>query len=526
MIAGIALLGMTAIILSPLRVDGQTNRFWQGASGDPWNVSTNWTLGAPGFPNAPGDGALNIQTVSASTTQATVGGVTVGTIGHDAVNVNTSWTIGTTTPITLNNLGAGAIIRNTNSSTGASNFLSITGTGGLILADNLTISNTGGSTASAGSIRIQTPISGTGNITVSNVSNSVTNGSGAVAFPGAVAFQGANTFVGTTTIAKGETTFNNSKTFSAGQINLGQSGLGDASLVSTANDVNPSNSVVVAAGTGGTSLLGSSGNATYSGLITLNGNVTLTNLNSGGGGTTSYSNTISGNGGVRVMGPGTALLSHANTFVGSTTIDSGTLNAGATSALGGTSSVTVNSTGTLLLSGSFTNRINDAATLTLNGGTFKTGGLSEGSAATGVGGAGGAVGALTLTMNANSVVDFTNGSGSKLVFQNFSLASGTAITIAHWTGTANINGSDQLLFASNPGYTLADLANVQFTTDAGTNFARGAQLINFNGYSELVPVPEPSTWAAGILTVLALGYTQRRRLSRAFTLASRSSRQA
>ena len=31
---------------------------------------------------------------------------------------------------------------------------------------------------------------------------------------------------------------------------------------------------------------------------------------------------------------------------------------------------------------------------------------------------------------------------------------------------------------------------------------------------ELVPVPEPSTWAAGILAFCAVGYTQRRRFQR------------
>lgn len=503
----LALFGLA--ILIPLRGSAQTDRFWQGPDDGLWDVTANWS--PSGFPNAAGDGALNLQSSDSSTTQNTVGGITVGTIGHDAMGSNTNWEITTSTAITLDNSSAGALIRNTDSSTGLSNYLLIKGGGGLILADNLTISNTGGSTASAGSIRIQTPISGTGDITISNVSNSFADGRGAVAF------QGANTFSGTTTIAKGETTFNNSGTFSSGQINLGESGLGDVSLVSTTSGVNASNNVVVATGTNGTSLLGSStsGTATYSGLITLNGNVTLTNLKSGGGGITEYSNTISGHGGVKVIGPGTALLSHANTFDGSATIDSGTLNAGATGALGGTSSVTVNSTGTLLLSGSSTNRINDAATMTINGGgTFNTGGLNEGPVA-GASGSSAAMGALTLANN--STIDFTSANSSNLLFSSLTYTPGNAVTIAHWTGSLLIDSgaatNDRLLFISDTGLSDAQLATFQFTDDAGNLLGMGATEIMFNGYFELVPVPEPSTWAAGVLALLALCYTQRRRFT-------------
>ena len=38
--------------------------------------------------------------------------------------------------------------------------------------------------------------------------------------------------------------------------------------------------------------------------------------------------------------------------------------------------------------------------------------------------------------------------------------------------------------------------------------------------SPLTPVPEPSTWVAGALALLAVGYTQRRRFSRKPALAS------
>jgi hypothetical protein len=155
------------------------------------------------------------------------------------------------------------------------------------------------------------------------------------------------------------------------------------------------------------------------------------------------------------------------------------------------------------------------------GGKLNTGGLSEGTAPTGGVGTG-AVGLGALTLNSHSTIDFnapgssSTAGGSALVFQSLanSFVSGTALTIAHWTGNANQDGSDRLLFATDPGLTLANLANVQFTNDAGVNFALGAMEISFNGMFELVPVPEPTTWLAAVLSLGAIAFTQRRRLAR------------
>src|SRR5205823_2791433 len=58
-------------------------------------------------------------------------------------------------------------------------------------------------------------------------------------------------------------------------------------------------------------------------------------------------------GGITKTGGGTATLSGSNTFSGATTLSAngGKLNAGATGALGATSSITVHSGGTLLFGG-------------------------------------------------------------------------------------------------------------------------------------------------------------------------------
>jgi hypothetical protein len=180
---------------------------------------------------------------------------------------------------------------------------------------------------------------------------------------------------------------------------------------------------------------------------------------------------------------------------------------------------------TLILSGSnaVRDRINDAATILLGpgttspdvGGTFITGGLSEGTAPTGPGGAGATPGIGMLTLRANSTIDFTSAAGgSALVCQTLNFVSGQVVNIAHWTGNPGSNGLDHLLFATNPNLTANDLRSVQFTNDAGSNFATGGMIIDYNGYYELVPVPEPATWVAGALTLVALlsakGYRMRR----------------
>jgi fibronectin-binding autotransporter adhesin len=245
-----------------------------------------------------------------------------------------------------------------------------------------------------------------------------------------------------------------------------------------------------------------------------------------------YGGVISGTGGNIVkQGSGTQTLTGANTYTGTTTISTngGTLNAGATNALGGTSGITVNSGGTLLLSNSgTTNRINNSATINLGsgatvgtGGIFNTGGLNEGP----VGGASGSLAAMgALTLNSNSTIDFTSANSSNLLFSSLTYTAGTPVRIEHWTGAFfTDNGAatnDRLLFISSTGLTTAQLASIQFTNDAGALLGTGATQIPFNGYFELVPVPEPSTWIGGALALAAIGFSQRRRFVRKTAIAS------
>jgi autotransporter-associated beta strand protein len=232
----------------------------------------------------------------------------------------------------------------------------------------------------------------------------------------------------------------------------------------------------------------------------------------GGNASKTFSGVISGSGTASVTknGSGNWQLTGANTYTGATTINAGTLsldNAGTTTArLANTSGITVNLGGTLLLassSGSSTDRINNSATMTLNGGTFNTGGLSEHGASNNTAG----IGALTLQNT--STIDMGNGA-SIIAFANSAATAATwvghTLNIYDWTGTPITGGgTDQLYFGSDvTGLTAAQLADVQFFSGAGTGAYTAGAIILADG--EIVPVPEPSTWAASALALAVIGY--------------------
>ena len=101
--------------------------------------------------------------------------------------------------------------------------------------------------------------------------------------------------------------------------------------------------------------------------MTLSGSITAQNTtyDVASGTTLSINGTISGSGGVTKNGTGTLSISGNNSYTGNTTINSGTLRAGATNALGDTSEVMVNSGGSLLIAAS--EAIENAAAVKLNG---------------------------------------------------------------------------------------------------------------------------------------------------------------
>lgn len=358
---------------------------------------------------------------------------------------------------------------------------------------------------------------------------------------------GANTYSGGTTLSSGTLALGSDSVgaVTSGPVGTGTLTLTGGTLQASGGDRSISNAVAINSGAGPTptSVTGSNSlsltgaftvtsndstvinNLDTGKTLTLAGNVFLSNtsgtghrLTIDGPGSTSISGVIANfsggagaNGQLTKSGSDTLTLSNSNTYTGTTTISTnvGTLNAGAAGALGGTFGVTVNSGGTLLLSNSGTNdRIKNTATMTLSGGTFNTAGLSEHGASNNTAG----IGAVTLS--ANSVLDLATGA-SIIAFANSSTSTWTAATtlsIYNWSGTlVTGGGTDQVYFGNDAtGLTSTQLAQIEFFSGSGTGDLGTATILS-NG--EIVPVPEPSTWVAGLLTLAAVGYTQRRRLA-------------
>jgi len=248
-----------------------------------------------------------------------------------------------------------------------------------------------------------------------------------------------------------------------------------------------------------------------SNLILIGSSQTMTVNNSAG---LVINGSVGGTIGLTKAGTGTLTLAGTNSYSGTTTINAGTLNAGAAGALGGTSSIVVNSGGTLLLSqsGSATNdRINNSSTMTLNGGTFNTGGLSEHE----LSGLTVTPGIGALTISSNSIIDLGTGA-SVLAFANSSAQTwvGT-LSIYNWSGVpVTGHGTDQLYFGTDStGLTADQLSQITFYSDSGSTLLGSAgYTIGMDG--EIAPVCEPGTWLAAVLGLGGLGVTQRRRVGR------------
>ena len=233
--------------------------------------------------------------------------------------------------------------------------------------------------------------------------------------------------------------------------------------------------------------------------VTLSGGITVNNaeFDVASGETLTISNTINGTGGVTKNGAGTLVLSGNNTYSAPTVINAGTLEAANANALGSNNTVQVTG-GTLLVTAdeALAGKNIELSTSTL--GLKISGNYS------------GAIGNLTLS--ANSSLDLGNGS-VQILIQGLALNS-YFLSIYNWSGTPLLhggNGNDTDKVYILPSITPEDLNKISFYsgdygTDSflGTGFDLGLQPTNFSSSSgyHIIPVPEPETWATGILLLL------------------------
>jgi fibronectin-binding autotransporter adhesin len=331
----------------------------------------------------------------------------------------------------------------------------------------------------------------------------VTNGQ-SLNFNGGISGTGelAKTGAGTLSLAGNSTNF--SGTFSVGE---GTANITTTTALGTGTvfQTNGSSTVIFSAGGNYTNNMTlanvsftNSGN-TLSGTITNSGSGTFLSAAST---TNTISGVMTGSGGLTKDGDGVLVIAGStnNTFTGATVVSDGSLVLSNSNgnAINDSSSITVNTGGTLVLGAS--NQIGDSVGLILNGGTLLVGaaGVSEN------------LGTLTLT--ADSTIDFGNFESSlrELRFADSSgvtWATNTTLTITNWQGVAQTSSDFTRLFFGTDGLGLSEgqLGQIVFA-DQGIF---GGTLL---GTGELVPVPEPKIYVAALAICAAIGWRERKRL--------------
>lgn len=324
-IAGTAALTLAA----NLAVTAQAS-VWSGGSGN-WN-----NTGTPGWdivPNAQGAVASKTDSTSATISINNGATVTVGSLIYSGSG-NVAWAVGAVTGgnaiINFDNGASQSVIRNANTNSGGSNALNLSSTLTLTFSD-LLVENTSNSTKNV-ALNITSPFSGSGQLTFSNRSNSLSQG--AISIGGS-----SDGFTGPTLIRSGTVAVASAKALGTSKVTLGVAGGDAASFVSSSTSGTVTNNIVAAAGSNGALLIGSSDastalnkNTVFSGTISIGDQLSIYSIK-GGDNSVNFTNTISGAGTLTKVGSGLATLTGTNTYTGDTVVSEGTLTLAAGSEL-------------------------------------------------------------------------------------------------------------------------------------------------------------------------------------------------
>ena len=371
------------------------------------------------------------------------------------------------------------------------------GTGTLLLNGNNTFAGT--TTINAGTLEIGGSGRLGGGTFASNITNNaalIYSGTNDQTLSGVISGNGVLTHNASSTL-----TLTNANTYSGGTtLNAGTLVIGNAAAAGTGTITQSSASSLLKLDTTGTianamSIYNVSANKT----VTLSGGITVNNavFDVADGETLTISNTINGTGGVTKNGTGTLVLSGNNTYQSATVINSGTLEAASAGALGSNNTVEVTG-GSLLVTAddAISGKNIELSTNTIGlkfSGTYS-----------------GAMG--TLTLSADSSIDLGTGS-VRLLLQGISFSTHT-LRFYNWTGLTlsaggTGNDTDRVYF----GPDLSDDAwkKISFYSGSandsflGTGFDLGLRATTWDsgleGY-QIIPVPEPETYATGLLLLL------------------------
>jgi autotransporter-associated beta strand protein len=453
----------------------------------------------------------------------TVSAILAGTNGLTKTGSGTTTLTASNTYSGATTISAGNLSINALDALGSTSAINIGNTGALIYngaAGNLTrdISVTSGT----GTIRN----SGSGLLTLSGALSkngttlTLAGGSNGITVSGVVSGSSANSDLvidgGTTTLANantynGPTSIINGATLNANVTNALPTANG-RSAISIDTTGTGSSTLALGASQSVASLTGAA-----SSNVTLGANTLTLGTTSGN---TTYAGRITGasNSALVKDGASTQVLTGDNSgFTGSTTVNSGTLQAAAAGAMG--NSTVINVTG-----GSFlvtaANAVSDSTNINLDGGRMAVSGTFNET-----------VGALTLS--ANSTIDFAGFSGVLRFSGVGSWAPSANLSIWNWSGTTywgtqvnNYQTPSNLVFTTVNSTLTSNLANISFYSDNGNSFVgSGFEVSGFaGGGSEIIAVPEPETYLTGILLLLGATIYQLRlaRQGRGFLARLRS----